>query len=158
MRMLVWTLAPGSGLRIQHCRVLQCTSQTCLGSGIAVAMAEAGSWSSHSTPSLGTSICCRYSPEKKERKKKDTIEAAEKKRHENGKLIFLIEVWASVFQSWYVTPWCWRPSFLLFALLFWKHSFHPVMSDGCFSSRHHIHFPAEKKKRNCFPLKAVWKF
>ena len=47
------------------CRELCCRSQTWLGSGLAVAVVEAGSCSSNSTPRLGTSICCRCSPEKK---------------------------------------------------------------------------------------------
>ena len=34
-----------------------------LGSGVAVAYAS--SWSSGSTPSLGTSICCKFGPKKK---------------------------------------------------------------------------------------------
>ena len=49
-------LASLSGLRIQHC----CErSQMWFGSGavVAVAVAVAGSCSSNSTPSLGTSIC-----------------------------------------------------------------------------------------------------
>ena len=32
---------------------------------VAVAVAEASSWSSDSTPGLGTSICCRGGPKKK---------------------------------------------------------------------------------------------
>ena len=38
-------------------------SQTWLGSGIAVALVQAGSNSSDLTPSLGTSICLGYRPE-----------------------------------------------------------------------------------------------
>ena len=56
------------GLRIQHCHELWCRSQRWLGSGIAVAVAQAGSCSSYSIPSLGTSICCRCSPKKKKKK------------------------------------------------------------------------------------------
>ena len=48
-----------SGIRIQHCCEPWCRSQTWLGSHIAVAMAQAGKYSSDSTPSLGTSICHR---------------------------------------------------------------------------------------------------
>ena len=36
-----------------------------LGSGVAVAVVEASSCSSNSTPSLGTSIRCRYGPKSK---------------------------------------------------------------------------------------------
>ena len=41
-----------------------------LGSGIAVAVAQAGSCSSDLTPILGTSICITYNPKKKKKKKK----------------------------------------------------------------------------------------
>ena len=57
MRMQVWPLASLSGLRIWHYRELWCTSQTLLRSCIAVAVLEAGGYSSNSTPSLGTSLC-----------------------------------------------------------------------------------------------------
>ena len=42
-----------------------------LGSGIAVAVVLVGSYSSDSTPSLGTSLCHRCDPKKTEKKKKD---------------------------------------------------------------------------------------
>ena len=57
MRLWVPSLA---SLRIQRCCELWCRSQTWLGYGVAVAVA--GSWSSHSTPSLGSSICHGCSP------------------------------------------------------------------------------------------------
>ena len=41
-----------------------------LGSGVAVAVVWAGSYSSDSTPSLGTSICRGCSPKKTKKKKK----------------------------------------------------------------------------------------
>ena len=59
----VQTLALLSGLRIWSCRELQCRSQMQLGSGIAVAVVQASSCSSHSNPSLGTSKCRRSGPE-----------------------------------------------------------------------------------------------
>ena len=40
-----------------------------LRSSVAVAVAQAGSCTSDSSPSLGTSICCRYSPKKQKQKK-----------------------------------------------------------------------------------------
>ena len=61
MRMWVWSLAPLSGLRIQCCHELWCRLQKWLRSRIAVAVALAGSCNSYLTPSLGTSICHRYS-------------------------------------------------------------------------------------------------
>ena len=70
MRMWVWFLALFSGLRIQHCQELWCRSQTWLRSAIAVAVAVAGICSSDSTPSLGISICRKYSTEKKRKKEK----------------------------------------------------------------------------------------
>ena len=67
--MMLWvqSLASVSGLRIRHCHELWCKSQTQLRSDVGVALAQAGSNSSNWTPSLGTSICCRYSPKKDER-------------------------------------------------------------------------------------------
>ena len=52
-------------LRIWRCRELWCRSQMQLGSSVAVAMVQARSYSSDSTPSLGTSICRRCIPKKK---------------------------------------------------------------------------------------------
>ena len=66
----VWFLASLSVLRIWHCCELQCRLQTWLGSSVAVAVAEAGSCSSYSTPSLGTSMCLRCGPKTKKKKKK----------------------------------------------------------------------------------------
>jgi len=57
-------LALLSGLRIRCGCELWCRLQTRLGSGIAVALAQAGGYSSDSTPSLGTSICCGCGPRK----------------------------------------------------------------------------------------------
>ena len=57
MRMQVQSLASLGRLRIQCCHELCCRSQMWLGSGVAVAVVSAGSCSSNSTPSLGTSIC-----------------------------------------------------------------------------------------------------
>ena len=64
MRTQVQSLAPLSGLRIRCGRELRCRSQTLLRSGVAaaVAVAQAGGYSSDSTPSLGTSLCRRCSP------------------------------------------------------------------------------------------------
>ena len=54
---------PGlSGLRIQHCHEPWCRSQMQLGSHIAVAVVQAGSYRSDLTPSLGTSICFGCGP------------------------------------------------------------------------------------------------
>ena len=63
-RTQVRSLALLSGLRIRHCSGLWCGSQMWLGSPAAVAMAEASSCSSDSTPSLGTSMCQRCGSKK----------------------------------------------------------------------------------------------
>ena len=64
VRMQVRSLALLSGLKIQHYCKLQCRAWTWLGSGVTIAVVKAGSCSSDSTPSLGTSICHRYGTEK----------------------------------------------------------------------------------------------
>ena len=70
MRMCVQSLASLSGLRIWHCHKLWYRSQTRLRSHIAVALAQAGSYSSNSTPSLRTSICSWCGPKKTKKKPK----------------------------------------------------------------------------------------
>ena len=57
-------LTPFSGLRIPCCHELWCMWQMRLRSGVAMAVVQAGSYSSDSMPSLGTSICCRIGPKK----------------------------------------------------------------------------------------------
>ena len=69
-RLQVRSLALLSGLRIRCCRELSCRSQMQLRSGVAVAVALAGSYSSDLTPSLGTSICSGCGPKKSKKKKK----------------------------------------------------------------------------------------
>ena len=71
MRVWAWSLALLSGLRIWRCRKLPCRSQKWLGSGIAVAVVQAGSYNANSTPSLGTSMCCTCSPKKTQKIKQD---------------------------------------------------------------------------------------
>ena len=66
----VRSLASFSGLRIQHCCGLWSGSRMRLGSGVAVALAWAGGYSSGWTPSLGTSMCRGCSPKKDRRQKK----------------------------------------------------------------------------------------
>uniref|UniRef100_A0A8D0WRM8 FAM13A-like domain-containing protein n=1 Tax=Sus scrofa TaxID=9823 RepID=A0A8D0WRM8_PIG len=68
-------LIPGplSGLRTWRCRELWCRSQIRLGSGVAVAVVEAGSCSSNSAPSLGTSIYSGCGPKKKKKKLNEKI-------------------------------------------------------------------------------------
>ena len=112
MRLQVRSLALISGLRLRRCRELWCRLQTRLGSCVAVAVAEAGSCSSDSTPGLGTSICCRSGPRngkktKKKREKRKIINKKKEKRvvsegwypakepHPHLDLIKMIRSWAS---------------------------------------------------------------
>ena len=66
----VWSLALLSRLRIHCCQELRCRSKTQLGSCVAVAVAQASSYSSNLTPSLGTSMSCGCSPGKNKTKQK----------------------------------------------------------------------------------------
>ena len=70
IRMQVQSLDLLSWLRIQCSCELWHSLQTHLGSGIAVAVALASSWSSNLTPSLETSIWHKCGPKKAKRKKK----------------------------------------------------------------------------------------
>ena len=56
-----------------------------LGSHVAVAVVEAGSHSLDLTPSLGTSICCRYGPIKTTTTKKKRERERKKKKREGKK-------------------------------------------------------------------------
>ena len=62
--LVVRSLASLSGLTIRHCRELWCRSQMWLGSHVAVAVVQAGSYSSSLTPSLGTSLWRGRSPKR----------------------------------------------------------------------------------------------
>ena len=73
MKMQVQSLASLSGLRIRSCYELWCRSQTWLGSQVTVAMAQAYSYSSDSTPSLGTSICFECGPKKQKTNKQTPL-------------------------------------------------------------------------------------
>ena len=55
------------------CRELWRRLQMQLRSAVAVAVVQAGSFGSNSTPSLGTSICRGYSPKKTPKKKKKKL-------------------------------------------------------------------------------------
>ena len=61
-------------VRIWQCCKLQCRSQMRLGSRVAVAVALAGSCSSSSTPSLGTSVFHRCGPKKQGKETKKRLE------------------------------------------------------------------------------------
>ena len=77
MGLWVQSLALLSGLRIWRCRELWCGLQTQIRSRVAMALAQAGRYSSNQTPSLGTSIFHgsgsrkgkKTPPPKKERKR-----------------------------------------------------------------------------------------
>ena len=68
MRLLVRSLASLNALTILCCRELWYRSQTQLGSGVAVAVVQIGSYSSDWTPSLETFICRRCDPKKQKEK------------------------------------------------------------------------------------------
>jgi len=61
-----------SGFRIKRYCELWCRSQILLGSEVVVAVVYASNYSSDWTPSLGNSICRRYSPKKTKKKEKDS--------------------------------------------------------------------------------------
>ena len=71
MRLRVQSLSSLSGLRIWRCYEWRCRVQTRLGSGMAMAVVQAGSYSSNLTLSLGSSICHECSSKKKKIKKKE---------------------------------------------------------------------------------------
>ena len=70
MRTWVRSLALFSGLRIQSCRKVWHRSQTQHGPITAVAVVQASSYSSDSTPSLETSYAALIALKKKKKKKK----------------------------------------------------------------------------------------
>ena len=72
-RIRVVFMVPLHGLRILHCRELWCRLQMQLGSHVAVAVVEASSYSSNSTPSLGTATCRPCIPKKKSIKKMQIV-------------------------------------------------------------------------------------
>ena len=65
---VVRSLALLGGTGIWHCREMWGRSKMWLGFHVAVAVAQAGSCSSDSTPSPGTSIGCRYGSKEKKKK------------------------------------------------------------------------------------------
>ena len=69
MRLQIRSLAPLSGLRIRCFGELWCRLQMSLGSGVAVALAQASGYSFNSTPSLGTFICLGCGPRKDKKNK-----------------------------------------------------------------------------------------
>ena len=73
MKMWVWSLALLSGSGMWHCCEMRCRSQMQLGSwdALAVAVEQAGSCSSDSFPSLGTSICHRCGTKKQSKTKQN---------------------------------------------------------------------------------------
>ena len=95
MRMQVPSLALLSGLGIQRCPELWCRMQMRLGSGVAVAVVQAGSNSSDSAANLGTSICHGGGPKKKKKKKKKKKEEAGHRELKKGSTIGYVEGWVS---------------------------------------------------------------
>ena len=81
MRLQVRSLGSLGGFRIWHCHKLLYRLQTWLGPHMAAAVAVAlpSSCSSDLTPSPGTSVCCRYGPEKQKNKKQQKKKLLEQK-------------------------------------------------------------------------------
>ena len=75
LRMQVRSLASFRGLRIRCCHELWCRSQTQFVSYVAVSVAEAGSYCSNSTPSLGTCIYRGCGPKERQKNKITVITA-----------------------------------------------------------------------------------
>ena len=100
-KMWVWSLASLSGLRIRHCCELWCRSQTQLRPGVAVAVVWACGYNSDSTPSLGTSTCCKCGPKidqkkqqlQNQKKKKKSKIPAEPFRSQASTSIFCDSAW-----------------------------------------------------------------
>ena len=105
MRMWVQSLVLLSGLRIWHCHELWYRSQTWLGSAVAMVVAKAGSYSSNLTPSLGISICHRWSPKKKNKKQK------QKQREKQLSYTNKVHLLLSLIIKHFILPFL--PSFLL---------------------------------------------
>ena len=70
MRIWVRTLILLSGSGIHKCCELWCRQQVQLGSRVAVTVEQANSYSSNLTPSLETSICRKYGPKNKKKRKR----------------------------------------------------------------------------------------
>ena len=81
MRMWVPFLASLSGLKIWCCHELWCRLQTWLRFHVAVAVAQAGSFRSNGTPSLGTATCHRCSPKKRTKQNNTVVEMAKLKKN-----------------------------------------------------------------------------
>ena len=71
MRTQIPSLALLNGLRIWHCQELWYRLHMQLGSQVALAVVQTGSYNSDSTPSLGTSICCGCNAKKQKKQKKN---------------------------------------------------------------------------------------
>jgi len=116
MRVWVQSLASLGGLRIGCCCEVWCRSKTRLGSGIAMAVEWAGSWSSNLTASLGTSMCCRCGPKKKKKKVLMHLTHTRLLCHEHNSWLssffsfFLPFLKVLLKYSWFTTLW----SFLLY--------------------------------------------
>ena len=87
MRMWVRSLALLKWVKDLTLPELWCRWQTCLGSQVAVAVVQLGSYSSVLIPSLGTSICLGFSPKKT--KKTHTKKEVEKMKHGTLEILHL---------------------------------------------------------------------
>ena len=111
MRLQVQPLTLLSGLRISRCHELWCSSL--LGSRVAVA----GSYSSDSTPSLETFVCCNCSLKKQKKQKNKKTKTKTKKNPKNREAVFTL-LQREIFRgSWCPCPLVSTVAFLLDASL-----------------------------------------
>ena len=128
--MQVRSLALFSGTGIRCCHELWCRSQMQLGSGVAVAVVQASSCSSDSTPSLGIFICLECSPKKQRKKKRMLIKcepylSALNKRSDLEKVgKFLSNNLKPVLclEQWFSTGCNWEPPLAMSGDIFGCHS------------------------------------
>ena len=87
MRLRVLSLALLRGLRIWHCHEPWCSSKMWLGSHADVPVVQAGSYSSNSTPSLGTSICRGSGPRNNNNNNNNNKKDKRQQKKNNNKII-----------------------------------------------------------------------
>ena len=113
-----------SGLRIPCCCALWCRSQTRLRSYVAVALVQAGGYSSNLTPSLGTSICCgprKTNTKESVRREIITINHGIEDNQEEKKYVQIIGMmWGRTLRRKFIWPYiiCCKSNFYLFTVCF----------------------------------------
>ena len=125
MRMQVQSLAPLSGLRIPRCHELWCWWQMWLGSGISVAVVQAGSCSSHSDPAWETPYATGAAPPPKKKKSEKMQEQRKAVKQDQILMVCLVIKQSRTFRS---SSRAVDGIFLFFCLFFciWYFEPHPV--------------------------------